>query len=250
MEKKMTVSQGAKARKTEQVKEASVTETELVNIDVAQKAISMAHDGASLKHQNTSQESPGHFTLTGVLKGGNAGGLRVQVIVLWPEGQDGHGSVKVSFGEEKEHNPTLSDRKYACWKNRKGEIELVKWREPPECYKFQLKYGVKWPRNKRSVSFIPLIGVWLIFSLFVWFVAVELVSLLMESLDFSKKAVKEGSLLAGAFGITVGSLLASMANRNDIEGSKKLAWEEYLKENRNSDEQSTTLVKKTLVKNS
>ncbi|MDP3725688.1 MAG: TIGR04086 family membrane protein [bacterium] len=146
----------------------SFTETRNVNIEIAKKAILVA-TGRELRHFDITEESFGKFMLTGDLRSGKYETNSVKAFVSWSDGQDGHGSVEVEYGYLTTTECTAGEtgkKRYACWKNEKGAVEVAPWYTPPKVYEYQRTYGLKYPRNRRpSFMRVVLAGALSIFLL-------------------------------------------------------------------------------------
>jgi len=196
-------------QKKKEMKTSTVTETELISTKVAMAAISLMFNGASLRHYKTRRrKNPESFILSGTFPASNkqiAVGTTVEAVISWSEGQEGIGSVEVSRQAKPEYTPVV--RKYSCWKNEAGEVEVEQWYEPfDELHRLQRKHGMEWPRNKKLYNWFhflaPTLGCWVITF------AIVVVIIGSNSPD---AALTRTFTLAWAFGIsTIGAVLGML----------------------------------------
>lgn len=231
-----------------QAEEWAVTHTKNVNMEVAKEAIFAVFSPRDflLYDYDPRPESSERFTMNATLhrkKPDVRNPIKgIHVVVLWPEGQNRHGSVEVTFpadlGNIDSHGHAT--HKFACWKNEDGTVEVAPWYTPPKVYEFQRTHGLKYPRNqnlstintKITLLFLPPIVLWVLTTFFAYAVF----------RGFGFVGTGAGLSMVGILGAVLGMFLGCHMYLEDIEKIAQRAWEEDLNEKKILEKSSTPQV--------
>lgn len=215
-----------KAKQEKESREMSVSHSLTINREAAEKAIAAAFPQMRIDSSDVKWETGGRFVFSAILFDRQLVRevacpklvKRVRVSVFWPEGEGGHGIIEfIPYEKNATSNEPMISKfpKFACWKNERGEVEILKWSEPPHSLFENLrnwdKYGVRSPRNEKASAtlLIPLVAMFM-------FITVNPVLLFIEDIVAIENKVALFSILVTftvfsfVTGFFIGHLMSSL----------------------------------------
>ncbi len=126
---------------------------ELTNLAVATAVLEAVFPDMVLHSRDRIQTAPEDFEITVSLRDeSDTKRKSARVLIKWPEGQEGHGVAEVVSEQiVPEVSGSVFQRKFVCWKNKNGKVEITEWSEPSDSLVSVVnnwqKYGVRMPHN-------------------------------------------------------------------------------------------------------